>query len=83
MTVYPSRFPIAQRSDPFLDPGDDEASILPAWLLATVLVAFFALLTLSRMEPFHYDGVGRHLAVAALFVAYMVVWKEIFRRYLE
>ncbi|HEY0787028.1 MAG TPA: hypothetical protein VGE86_00190, partial [Thermoanaerobaculia bacterium] len=65
------------------DSSSDADVIVPAWLLAIALLVFFALITLGSIEPFHYDGVGRHLAVSAALAAYLLVWKEIFRRYLE
>ncbi len=79
MSVYPSRTIFTHHEFP---PEEDGLSILPAWLLATVLITFFALVTLANTEPFHYEGAGRHVAVAALVVAYLLAWKEVFRRYI-
>ena len=77
MTVYQFTTPPAQ---PYL-PDDENASVIPAWLLAISLLTFFGLVTLSSIEPFHYEGVGRHLTVTALFVLYLLGWKEVFRRF--
>ena len=78
MTVYPSRAAFTPH-----DSTSDADVIVPLWLLAVALLVFFGLTTLGSIEPFHYDGVGRHLAVSAALVTYLLVWKEIFRRYLE
>jgi hypothetical protein len=81
MTVYASRtlFPSPK---PRRTAFDDDDSILPAWVLAAALMGFFGLITLASIEPFRYDGIARHLVVAALFTLYILGWKEVFRRYL-
>ena len=81
MTVYPLRTALSAA----LTPGDSdeaEVSALPAWGLAAALLCLFALTMLASIEPFRYPGVGRHLTASVAFAAYILGWKEIFRRYL-
>ncbi len=82
MTVFPLRTTLYRRDEALPD-GEEATSIVPAWLLAVALTTFFGLVTLSQIEPFHYEGVGRHLTVTALFALYILGWKEVFRRYVE
>lgn len=81
MSVFPSRAFFPARPD---IPQHEEATafVSPA-LLSAILLTLFGLSALAAIEPFRYEGAGRHVAFVGCAVAYLLVWKEVFRRYLE